>query len=237
MLIVLASVAMGATPLPDRPLVTRTGALTEPFTLEMELGAAFSDGPTRAVPAALKYSIAGVVEPRIMTDLGSYGEGRPGLEIGTKVRLFASEEDGDDDQANALAMWVSSRIPVAAGEDWRGQWHALFTTRLAKPLWLRINGGLDFIGDGAGSITFGGTPLTWALIIEPATGLDLFAEIAGRAGGQGCDSLSCAYGDLQGTAGASVLVTPTLILDAALGYAARTRSAVGTVGITSNFGP
>ena len=230
MLAWILPVAMAATPRPDRPLVTRTGALAEPYTLEMELGATFADGPTRAVPAALKYSIGGVVEPRIMTNLGAYEAGTPGLELGIKVRMFAS-----DDGTNALAMWVSSRVPMR-NEAWRGQWHALFTTQLAKPLWMRVNGGLDFVEDGEGSLTFGGTPLTWALVLEPTSGFDLFAELAGRAGGPDCEGTACAYGDLAFSVGAAVAVTPILVVDAAVGYSARTNDAIGTVGLTSNFG-
>jgi len=231
MLCWIVPAALAATPLPDRPLTTRTGRLAAPYTLEMELGATFESGPTRAVPAAFKYSIGGIVEPRLMTNLGGYEPGNPGLELGVKVRLFASQEG----RTNALAMWLSSRLPVPS-EEWSGQWHALFTTQLADPLWMRINGGLDFVEDDGGGLTFGGTPLTWAVVLEPTEGFELFAELLGRAGGEGCEGLSCAYGDLAFSVGSAVRITPSLVVDGAIGYSVAANDAIGTIGFASNFG-
>lgn len=224
----LTNPASAAEPRPDRPMVTRTGQLAEEHTLEMELGAAFSSGRSRTVPMAFKYSIGGAVEPRIMTNFAGYESGAPRLEGALKIRLFEAE-------GNALSMWISSRIPIG-DERWSGQWHALFTTALAPVVDLRINGGLDFIDDAEGSITFGGTPLTAALIIEPVPRLQFFAELAGKAGAPGCDGISCAYGALQANGGVLVGLTPSLTLDASVGYAAASDSPQGTLGITSNFG-
>lgn len=219
-----------AAPLPDRPMVTRTGELASPYTFELELGASFADGPTRAVPVALKYSIAGAVEPRVMANLAGVGAGAPGLEFGAKIRLFAPA-----DGSNALAMWLSSSVPVdSLNEQWRGQWHALFTTRLAKPLRLRINGGIDFVDDNG--VTFGGTPLSFALECAPTQRFSVFGEVAGRAGAPDCFGSACAYGDLRFALGGHLRVTEVLVLDGAVGYSALAENAVGSVGLTSSFG-
>ncbi|MBX2800244.1 MAG: hypothetical protein KTR31_21370 [Myxococcales bacterium] len=226
--LILTSVAMAATPTPDRPYVTRTGQLVAKNTLEMELGSAFAAGPTRSVPSALKFSIAGLVEPRIMADLGGVLGGTPGLGAGAKIRLFDSE-------GSALAMWVASAVPIADGEIWSGQFHALFTTDLTDTLNLRIQGGLDFIAESAGG-PFGGTPVTGALTLFPMDYVSVFVEVAGRAGGPGCDGAACAYGDLIFQGGGGLRLTDTFTLDGAIGYSVLNESVLGTVGFTGNFG-
>ncbi len=220
MLMLLAAAAWAATPNPDRSTVSRSGYLVAPDTLEMELGVRWADA--RSVPTTLKYSIAGVVEPRLSASLSGVEAGAPGLEGGAKVRLI---DDGD----YGLALWAGSAVPVSAGEPWYGQLHGLLTIGLDHGIGLQFNGG----GDG---VQFGGVPLVGVVSVAPTRKLSLFVELAGRGVGPGCDGATCAYGNVIVDGGMGFLLTEILMIDGGAGWDLLADQPYATVGLTANFG-
>jgi hypothetical protein len=219
-------VALAETPNPDRPSVSRTAHLVAPDTLELELGYLWANG--NAVPALLKYSIAGVVEPRIGANLGGVGAGTPGLEGGLKVRLIEEGKWG-------LAAYGASAIPVSADEAWTGNLHGLFTTGLGGSLSLQLNAGLDLAGTGDG-IGLAGFPIVAAVGLAPTRKLSLFVESAGKVAIPGCDDLQCAYGNVIFDGGVGFLLTEILVVDGGFGWDLLNDQPFAQVGITANVG-
>lgn len=219
-------IALAASPTPDRPTVSRSGSLVADDTLEMELGAMW--GAVRTVPTTLKYSINGVVEPRLSANLDGIATGSPLMVAGAKIRLM--EKRGD-----ALALWASTSVPVNQAEPWRGELHALFDTALAGDVGLGINAGLDFAGDGGG-VTFAGVPLIGVVSLTPGSRFSVFAELAGRAGVPGCQDMACLYSQIIIDGGVLLSITEILTIDGGVGWMLPTQQPYGTLGLTANLG-
>ncbi|MEN0062623.1 MAG: hypothetical protein AAGA48_10770 [Myxococcota bacterium] len=225
MLWMIATAAWAAYPTPDRPYVTRSGALVAANTLELELGYRYLN--VSQVPAALKYTVkGGVVEARVEANLSGVGQNAPDLLAGMKVKLLRQER-------NSLALWAASAVPVGEGEAWRGELHLLFTTVLSSAVGLRVESGIDFVGgDG---INFGGVPLNAAVTYHPVRRFGLIGEVSGVIGSPGCDD-RCIYGNAQVMAGIRGRLTELLVVDASGGYAFTPDEPFVGVGFTSNFG-
>ncbi|MCB9696976.1 MAG: hypothetical protein H6738_09385 [Alphaproteobacteria bacterium] len=219
--------ALAATPNPDRPSVSRSGFLVAADTLELELGVAWAD--SRSVPTTLKYAIGEWVEPRVSANLSGVEAGLPALEAGTKIRLV---DDGDQ----GFALWAGSAVPVSTEEGWYGQLHGLYTTGLGHGFGLQLNGGVGVVGDGAGGVDFGGVPLVGALSVAPTRKLSLFAEVAGRVVGPGCDGATCAYGNVVVDGGIGFLLTEILLVDGGAGWDLAAQQPYAQLGLTANFG-
>ncbi|HHO53431.1 MAG TPA: hypothetical protein ENK18_21810 [Deltaproteobacteria bacterium] len=219
-------IALAASPTPDRPSVSRSGSLVADDTLELELGAMW--GAVRTVPTTLKYSIDGVVEPRLSANLDGIANGSPMMQAGAKIRLM--EKRGD-----ALALWAGSTVPVHGGEPWLGEIHMLFSTDLAGDLGFGLNAGLDFAGDGGG-VTFAGVPLIGLVSLTPGSRFSVFAELAGRAGVPGCRDLGCLYSQITLDGGVYLSITEILTLDGGVGWSLPTQQPYGTLGLTANLG-
>ncbi len=220
----MAAAAMAAYPVPDRPYVARSGALVKENTLELELGYRYLDG--NQVPAALKYSIAGVVEARVESNLSGVGQNAPDLLAGAKVKLLRKKR-------NSLALWLASGIPVGT-DVWRGEIHALFTTLVSDRAGIRINAGVDFVGGS--NVGFGGVPVNAAVTYHPIKRLGLIADLSGAIGVPGCEDLQCVYGNVQVLGGVRGRLTDVLVLDASGGYSFEAGEPFVGVGFTSNFG-
>ena len=227
MLVWTLAAAQAATPTPDRPSVSRGGMLVAPHTLELELGAQWAGASS--VPATLKYSIAGAVEPRVSANLTGVEAGMPGLLGGAKIRLY-------DADRTAVALWAGSAIPVSNGEGYRAELHGLLTTSLSQGIGLQFNGGIDLGGDDDRGMLFLGAPLVGAVSYAPAGKVSTFAELAGRVGGPGCEDASCAYGDLIIDGGIGFLLTEVLMIDGGLGWMLRTEQPYAQLGLSANFG-
>ncbi|MEO0601889.1 MAG: hypothetical protein AAF211_10660 [Myxococcota bacterium] len=220
----MVAAAMAAFPVPDRPYVSRSGALVKKNTLELELGYRYLN--QSQVPATLKYSIAGAVEARVESNLSGVGSNAPDLLAGAKIKLFRKDR-------RSLALWAASGIPVG-DEQWRGELHALFTTLLTDRSGLRVNTGIDFVGGS--SVGFGGVPVNVAVTYHPIKRFGLIAEAAGAVGTPGCEDLVCVYGNVQAQGGIRGRITDLLVVDVSGGYSFEFDAPFAGVGFTSNFG-
>lgn len=220
----MATAAMAAFPVPDRPYTARSGALVAKKTLELELGYRYLN--VSQVPAALKYSIAGVVEARVESNLSGVGNNAPDLLAGAKIKLVRKKK-------RAFALWLASGIPVSE-EVWEGELHALFTTFLSDRTGLRIETGVDFVGGD--SVGFGGVPVNAAVTFHPIKRFGLIADVSGTIGTPGCEDLVCVYGDVQALGGVRGRLTKLLVVDVSGGYSFEADAPFVGVGFTSNFG-
>jgi len=228
----LATAALAAYPTPDRPYATRTGVLAAQDTLELELGYRYLG--VSQVPAGLKYSIAGIVEVRVESNLSGVGQlNAPDLLAGAKFRLLPSKKKRKR-AGSALALWLASGVPVGGSEVWRGQLHGLFTARLGNRTGIRINSGVDFVGGS--SVGFDGVPANVAVTYHPIKRFGIIGDLSGAIGTPGCEDLVCVYGDVQILGGVRGRLTDVLTLDASGGYSFEFDEPFVGVGFTSNFG-
>ena len=214
------SAAQAATPNPDRPSVSRSGFLVAQNTLEMETGLAFQDRAT-TVPSTLKYSVAGVVEPRLSADFSGFDDGTPALEAGAKIRILDNTDIG-------LAAFAASAVPLGS-ETWTGTAQALVTLPFDRGLSLQFNGGILFTPQGLG------VPLVAAFGFPITGNFTGFVEGAlvladGRCAG-GCASSSEVV-----DGGLAWGLTEILTVDVGLGYSLSDAQLFGAVGLTANFG-
>jgi len=216
--VLMPSLAVAGTPVPDRPTQSGSARLVSSGSLEAELGANFSEYGTE-LPLRIKGS-TGKVEPRATLDLGSMGYGAPGLDIGTKLSLV-------QDRTVALAGQARSDVPLD-GEEWTGEIGGLFTFYNKHGLEIRTDVALALVGGGG--IYSAGVPVSglvgWSVSSRWAGFVDVGVTFQGG-----------------GTATAPVMMgggrwrpTDMLAGDLAVGWDAETGGPMAAVGMAANFG-
>ena len=145
--VLCAQTAKAGAPVPDRPTRSRSGRLVQAGSLEAELGAGWADdGAT--VPLRVKGS-NGRVEPRGTLDLGTMGEGAPGLSTGVKLGVV-------QDRTIQLSGLVRSDIPLD-GETWTGELGGLMSLYKSG---LEIRADVALALEGGGGIHSAGVPMS-----------------------------------------------------------------------------
>jgi len=220
-LALLSSSAFAAAPNADRPSVSRSGFLVADDTLEMETGLAFQNRTT-TVPSTLKYSIKGIVEPRLSADFSGFDTGNPALDAAAKIRLISTDDLG-------LALYAGSAVPLG-GEEWVGTFQALATIPFESGVSLQFNGGLLFVEQG-----YAGIPLVGAFGFPIFGNFSGFVEVAvvlaDAQCGNGCPASN---GIVDG--GLAWGLTEILSLDTGIGYDIDNGQLFGAAGLTANFG-
>ena len=216
-----ASPAFAASPNADRPSVSRSGFLVADDTLEMETGLAFQDRTT-TVPSTLKYSVKGVVEPRLSADFSGFDTGNPALEAGAKIRLVSTEDVG-------LALFAASAIPLRT-EPWYGTFQGLLTLPFDNGMSLQFNGGLLFVEAG-----YAGIPFAGAFGFPIAGNFSGFVEVAAVLGDAQCGG-GCAASNGVIDGGLAWGLTEILSVDIGAGYDLDDSQIFGATGLMANFG-
>lgn len=212
-----SSVATAGAPVPDRPTRSRSGRLVSAGSLEAELGAGWTDdGAT--VPLRVKGS-NGRVEPRATLDLGTMGEGAPGLSSGVKLGVV-------QDRTVQLAGQVRSDIPLD-GDPWTGDLGGLLSLYKSG---LEIRADVALALEGGGGIHSAGVPVSglvgWGVSSRWAGFVD--AGVTFYGGGTATAPL------IMG--GARWLPTERLHGDLAIGWDAELGGPVAALGVATNFG-
>lgn len=162
--------ALGGSPRPDRPFVTKAGDLVG--GVETEVGAAWQ-GDAFSTPLRVKVG-AGWIEPRVQADLGGLGSRRPGVVAGLK--LAAVQE-----QALGLAGYAESAVPLTAEEAWSSEVGGALTLRTERGRQLRFNLGVALAGSG-GEVRVAGAPLRALLATHLGDALLPYTEVEAVVG-------------------------------------------------------
>ncbi len=209
--------AHAGAPVPDRPTHSRSGRLVSSGSLEMELGAGWN-GEGATVPLRVKGS-NGRVEPRGTLDLGTMGDGAPGLEVGTKLAIV-------QDRTVQIAGQVHSDIPLG-GEVWEGEVGGLMSLYKSG---LEIRADVSLALVGGGGIDSAGVPVSglvgWSVNNRWAGFVD--AGVTFYGGGTATAPL------IMG--GARWKPTDRLYADMALGWDAEVGGPTAALGMATNFG-
>ena len=215
--VVLGTAAHAGAPVPDRPTRSRSARLVQSGTLEAELGAGWTgDGAT--VPLRVKGS-TGRVEPRATLDLGTMGEGAPGLSTGVKLGVV-------QDRTAQLSGLVRSDVPLD-GDLWTGEVGGLLSL-VRSGLELRADVALAL--EGGGGIHSAGVPVSGLVGWGVSPRWAGFVDVALTFSGGGTATAPLIVG------GARWRPTDRLYGDLALGWDAETGGPVASLGVATNFG-
>lgn len=210
--------SLAVLPVPDRPVVTLSGYLISPGTLEMETGARWMDG--YSAPTRLKYAVGDAFEPRFYLDMAGIDGGDPDMHLEGKVKIARDREMG-------FALLGATSLPAYEGDVWDGRILFLATGHTDK-LVISGNAGLALEGRGGDAIGLAGVPLACTLGGPLSRSLSGFAEAATVVRG--------GFHEWIFDAGLRLKLTHILLADVNAGWSQEAASPFVQVGLTMNLG-